>query len=348
MDEEIPFVVVFTEHHGRYCVEFDYDPAALQLLKKTVPAPMRHWIKTAKRWEVSTDWIGPLASAFVNAGIEVLGLNHSNIVDWFAVFSTDEPTRPSGHDAYRKGLCKRCESVPHRPGGTECEECFRQRLIRQHRVKAAMAEAGATRYPEALPAGGSARTTRYPLEIDRTDAAIVKRDHAAVLDILITAEPKRPDCLICGRHGKSKFGAVHVICRTRLLRALDGRPFTKVHRGAYQDGLCPVCFARPHLDRATCTRCAEFVDICSGISICEELAANALVESYLSQGEVSPANEGISNMNQDRLRARYEEVSKQYDAWNDFTDRHPYPSGMKKLLSLGRELDWLRSQLDDN
>jgi hypothetical protein len=295
-DEE-PLVVVFTEHHGRYRVEFDYDPAAVALLKKTVPPPMRHWIKTAKRWEVGTDWIGPLASAFVNVGAEVLGLHHTNIVDWFAVFSTDMPSRDSGHDAYRKGFCKSCESMPYRPGGTECEDCFRKRLSLQHRVKAALAESHATRYPEALPAGGTARTTRYPLEIDRLEVSIVERDHAAVLDIPIAAEPRgethcdvctngrkrpvservycelsicpggsgggsRPDCLICGRHGSSKFGAVHAICRTRLLRALNGLPFTKPQNAAYQIGLCPVCFARPHMGRATCAHCAELVNAC--------------------------------------------------------------------------------------
>jgi hypothetical protein len=266
MDDE-PLVVVFTEHHGRYRVEFDYDPAAVALLKKTVPPPMRHWIKTAKRWEVSTDWVGPLASAFVNVGAEVLGLNHTNIADWFAVFSTDMLTRESGHRAYRKGFCKSCESLPHRPGDTECEACYRKRLSLQHRVKAALAEARATRYPEALPAGGSARTTRYPLEVDRREVSIVERDHAAVLEILIAAEPGRPDCLICGRRGSSKFGVVHAICRTRLLRALDGLPFTKPQNGAYQMDLCPVCFARPHTGHGTCAHCAEFVDVCQSLRI---------------------------------------------------------------------------------
>jgi hypothetical protein len=264
-DDESALAVVFTEHHGRYRVEFDYDPAAVALLKKTVPPPMRHWIKPAKRWEVSTDWIGPLASAFVNAGIEVLGLNRTTIADWFAVFSTDMPTRDSGHDAYRKGFCKTCESVPYRPGGVECEDCFGKRLSLQHRVKAALAEAGATRYLEALPAGGTARTTRYPLEINRTDLAIIERDHAAVLEILIAAEHGRSDCLICGRRGSSKGGAVHAICRTRLLRALDGLPFTKPQNGAYQIGLCPVCFARPHAGRATCAHCAELVELCQSL-----------------------------------------------------------------------------------
>ena len=52
--------------------------------------------------------------------------------------------------------------------------CYRKRLIAQHRVKAASAEARMVPYPEARPAVGSAVTTRYPLEIDRADVAIVE------------------------------------------------------------------------------------------------------------------------------------------------------------------------------
>jgi hypothetical protein len=263
-DEE-PLVVVFTEHHGRYRVEFDYDPAAVALLKKTVPPPMRHWIKTAKRWEVSTDWVGPLASTFLNAGLEVLGLSHADIANWFGVYVTDVPTSESGHRAYLKGLCTVCESVPYRAGGIECDECHRKRLERQHRAIATLCAAGAIPYPEARPANGSARTTYYPLPVDWVEVAIVERDHAPVLDILIAAEPDRPDCLICGRRGSSKFGVVHAICRTRLLRALNGLPFTKPQNGAYQIGLCPVCFARPHTGHATCTRCAELVGVCQSL-----------------------------------------------------------------------------------
>jgi hypothetical protein len=215
--------------------------------------------ESSKFWEISNDWVGPLASAFVNADIEVLGLNHANIADWFAVFATDVPTRDSGNRAYLKGFCKSCESVPHRPGGVECEECFGKRLRLQHRIKAVLAEARATRYPEALPADGTARTTRYPLEVDRREVSIVEIDHATVLDILITAEHDRsPACPICGRR-PPKGAAVHVTCRTRLLRALDGRPFTKVQNEKYQIGLCSVCKARPHTGHSTCTHCAELI-----------------------------------------------------------------------------------------
>jgi hypothetical protein len=273
-------LVVFTEHHGRYRVEFDYHPVALAVLKRTVPGPMRRFMarfneeterweslpgESSKFWEISTDWVGPLASAVINAGIEVLGFSHANIDDWFAVFSTDMPTRPTGHDAYRKGFCKSCLSAPYRPGGVECEDCYRKRLVLQHRVKAALAESHATRYPEALPAGGSARTTRYPLEIDRTDVAIVERDHAAVLDILIAAEHDRSACLVCGRRS-SKGAAVHGSCRTRLLHALEDRPFSSARNKAYQGGACTVCLARPHTGRATCTHCAELVDVCNSLT----------------------------------------------------------------------------------
>jgi hypothetical protein len=146
--------VVFTKTYGRYRVEFGYDPGVVAILKAAVPGAMRRWIKRTTDengvsrggfWEASTDWVGPLASAFVNAGIRVIGLNHANIRDWFDVFSAPMPTSPSGGRAYAKGFCKSCESVPHRSGGVECEDCYRQRLIFQHHVKAALAEAGVTR-----------------------------------------------------------------------------------------------------------------------------------------------------------------------------------------------------------
>jgi hypothetical protein len=270
-ETEAPIGVAFIEHHGRYRVEFDYHPAIVALLKTTVPGPMRRWVVikrdnvvVAKRWEVSVDWVGPLASAFVNAGITVIGLNHANIADWFDVFSAAMPTSPSGHRAYVKGFCKRCESVPHRPGGVECEDCHRKRLTAQHRVKAALAEAGATPYPEARPAVGSAVTTRFPLEIDHADVAIVERDHTAVFDLLIAAEHNRSTaCPICGRK-PPKSAVFHASCRIRLLHALDDdRPFIKARNKAFQDGACTVCFARPHLQGGvTCAHCAELVDTC--------------------------------------------------------------------------------------
>jgi hypothetical protein len=258
-----PLLVVFTEHRGRYRLEFDYDPDMIALLKKTVPGPMRHWDSQAKRWEISIDWIGPLAGAFVNAGIEVLGLDETNIADWFGCFAAETPTSEEGCRAYRKGLCKTCCAMPHRPGGTECEECFHQRLVAQHRVKAALAEAGATPYPEALAAVGSARTTRYPLEIDRSDVAIVKRDYSVIVDILIAAEyDQSTTCLICGR--RPPKGDAHATCRTRLLHALDeGRAFSRARNRAFQEGNCTVCRIRPRLSGAVaCAHCARLVDAC--------------------------------------------------------------------------------------
>ena len=46
------------------------------------------------------------------------------------------------------------------------------------------------------------------------------------------------------------------------------------------------------------------------------------------------------------LQARYDRVLEEYDAMDRFTDRHPYPSGLDKLMSLRRELNWLKGQLD--
>jgi hypothetical protein len=287
-------LVVFTEHHGRYRVEFDYHPVALTVLKKTVPAPMRRFMarfnseterweplpgESSKFWEISTDWVGPLASAIINSGIEVLGFSHANIGDWFSVFSAAMPTSPSGHRAYRKGFCKSCESLPHRPGGVECEDCYHKRLVLQHRVKAALAESRATRYPEALPAGGkSAYLTRYPLEIDRADVSIVARDHAAVLDILIAAEHGRSTCLICGRRPPKRV-AVHGSCRTRLLHVLDDRPFSRARNKAFQGGACAVCFTRPHTGRVACAHCAELVDVCQSLRIANVVPTTPVVRA---------------------------------------------------------------------
>jgi hypothetical protein len=264
MDEE-PFIVVLTEHYGRYRVEFDYNPAVIALLKKTVPGPVRHWIKRAKRWEVSTDWVGPLAAAFLNAGIEALGLNKTNIAHWFDPYLIDVPTTSSGHDAYTKGLCVSCESVPYRPGGTECVECHHKRLERQHRMMAALVQARAIQYLEAHPAAGSARTTYYPLPIDWIDIEIVERDYTEVVDILIAAEHDQSPstCPICGRK-TSKDIAVHTTCRTRLLAELDSQPFSSARNKHFQDGLCTVCFTRPHRQphHSTCAHCASLIDVC--------------------------------------------------------------------------------------
>lgn len=41
---------------------------------------------------------------------------------------TFKPTSNAGSDAYRKGLCKVCCAVKHRPGGTECERCYNHRM----------------------------------------------------------------------------------------------------------------------------------------------------------------------------------------------------------------------------
>lgn len=45
------------------------------------------------------------------------------------------------------------------------------------------------------------------------------------------------------------------------------------------------------------------------------------------------------------LQARYDRVLAEYEAVEDYTDRHPYPSGMNKLCRLRDELTWLRQQL---
>jgi hypothetical protein len=41
---------------------------------------------------------------------------------------TYKPTSKAGNDAYRAGWCKTCHVVKHRPGGTECYNCFIERM----------------------------------------------------------------------------------------------------------------------------------------------------------------------------------------------------------------------------
>lgn len=52
--------------------------------------------------------------------------------------------------------------------------------------------------------------------------------------------------------------------------------------------------------------------------------------------------------NKAELIARYERAVVAYNVQDDFTDRHPYPSGMKRLAELHEELDWLRAQLGND
>jgi hypothetical protein len=275
--------VTFTPDNDRYRVDFAYDPATVALLKHTVPGPMRRWDPTARHWTISVDWVGPLAVTLAAAGVGVYGLGVDNIDDWYPVFATAAPAHPDEGDAYRKGFCKTCRVTQCRPGGVECRGCYRNRLQRQYRVSAALVRAGATGYPRSRPAAGDATSTRYPLLIDDDIAPISRwalevdddtvevideRRHTEVLDLLIEAQPKQPTCLVCDRHGASQYGMVHVICRTRLLRHLHGQPFTKVTNAAWQDGLCPVCFARPHVDRReTCSHCGELANTCRSLRI---------------------------------------------------------------------------------
>ncbi len=287
---EAPVVVMFTEHVGRYRVEFDYDPAAVALLKSTVPGAMRRWIPGIRRWEVSAEWIGPLAGALANAGFGIAGLDHSNITHWFGPFVEALPTSPAGHDAYRAGRCKNCLTKPCRSGGVECTDCYRDRLIFQHRIKAALGRTPGLAYPTATSSTGkSTKFMRVPLEVELVAPDVRVRNarhpntwkssHAhqsrrvtpetAVVDMLLAAsfEEKRT-CPVCGRR-PTKGTVVHTTCRTRLLHALnEDRPFSKSRNRFFQDGCCTVCGARPRqLPRGiVCTRCAGILDVARSLS----------------------------------------------------------------------------------
>ncbi len=171
--DEKPVIVLTRSDTGRYRVEFDYDARAVAMLKDSVPGPMRRWIPDEKCWEISPDWSGPLSSKLRNAGFDVVGLDETNIGDWFGPFAVAAPTNAQGWCAYVEGRCTACAVAPHRPGGVECEQCFRGRLIAQYRIRAALARAGCAPYPEATAATGSARTTQAPLE----DRSARDRDH---------------------------------------------------------------------------------------------------------------------------------------------------------------------------
>jgi hypothetical protein len=158
-----PAVTFSRAASGRYRVEFDYHHETVELLKSTVPAPMRRWIPDERCWEISPDWTGPLHSELRNAGFDVDGLDEDNIADWFAPFTTPAPTSDKGRRAYLKGLCKTCTTSPHRAGGTECEKCFHDRLTRQYRVTRALADAGLTPWPQAQHAEGDAWETHAPV-----------------------------------------------------------------------------------------------------------------------------------------------------------------------------------------
>jgi hypothetical protein len=115
-----------------------------------------------------------------------------------------------------------------------------------------------------LPAVKNALKTRFPLEIDRSGVAIVKRDHTAVVDLLIAASG--PPCPICNRK-PPKGAPVHATCRVRLLHALDeGKPFTKPRSQAYQDDCCTVCLARPRVG-VTCAHCTKVLGVCRSLGV---------------------------------------------------------------------------------
>jgi hypothetical protein len=253
-------VVAFTTLAGRYRATFAYDPDAVATLKAAVPSPMRRWVRAARCWEVSAEWMAPLAGALCNAGHTVTGLTEGD-VEAFGCFSAAAPIGEAGHRAYLKGMCTGCEQAVHRPGGTQCDDCHRSQLHRQARVKAALAVIGAMPYPQARPSVGSAIHIRAPLEIDAHQTGASAHDYSAAIDASLTTQPEGT-CPICQRK-PSKGAAVHAGCRTRLLHVLTGRPFTKARNEAFQDGLCSVCAVRAHTGSATCAHCASLVGACT-------------------------------------------------------------------------------------
>ena len=288
-------VVTFTEHDGRYRVGFAYDFEAVSILKSTVPGAMRRWVPKAKRWEVSSEWVGPLSGALVNAGFGIAGLDYSNVADWFGPFVEAIPTSEAGYAAYRPGRCKNCLTTPCRPGGVECADCFRDRLISQHRIKAALGEMPGLAYPTATSTTGkSTMFMRAPLEVELVAADVRVRNarhpdtwkfphphqsrrvtpETAVVDILLAADfEEKRTCPVCDRR-PAKGAVVHATCRTRLLHALnEDRPFSKSRNRFFQDGCCTVCGARPcQSSGVTCLSCAQIMDASRSLGRIDDVA----------------------------------------------------------------------------
>jgi hypothetical protein len=246
--------VTFTKGSGRYRVEFAYHARTVELLKSAVPAAVRRFVKAGGYWAVSADWAGPLACALLNAGVEVSGLDE--VTEWVL---SPTPVGERGHRAYVKGFCATCTQQPHRPGGTECDGCYRNRVARQYRVAGVLAAAGVTPWPEAVPSAGSATRCRMPLWADADGVGIPdKPDYTTAVDAVILAARGLcyPACPVCGRR-PTKGAVVHIACRRRLLALLADRPFTRPRNAAFQAGLCTVCLARPHRPpgRITCQHC---------------------------------------------------------------------------------------------
>jgi hypothetical protein len=261
--DTLPAVVFSKIDRGRYRVESDYSPRVVTLLKSTLPAAVRRWRDNNKCWEVSADWAGPLVGALRNAGVEVVGLGEFEEADLFWWCLSPVPISKGGHHAYLKGFCASCTQSPHRLGGLECDPCYRKRVLRQHRVRAALAAAGLAPYQRAVPSAGSAARFRVPVWADDGESATARLGpavgHAEVVDAVILAARvavDRPPCPICERR-PAKGAVVHVACRRRLLHALLGKPFVKARNAAFQADLCTVCLSRPtHRHGAiTCEHC---------------------------------------------------------------------------------------------
>jgi hypothetical protein len=258
--DTLPIVTFSKDVTGRYRVEFDYNARSVALLKSAVPAAARRYVKTSAGgyWAVSVDWAGPLVGALRNAGFEVTGLGEFEEAELFWWCLSPVPISKGGHRAYAKGFCATCTQQPHRRG-LECDHCYRKRVLRQHRVRAALAAKGLAPYPQAAPSAGSALRCRIPVCVHEDEVPETAPDYTAALDAVILAardhRMDKPPCPICGRR-PAKGAAVHIGCRRRLLQLLLGRPFTRPRNKAFQVGLCTVCLARPHRSgRISCEHC---------------------------------------------------------------------------------------------
>ncbi len=219
-----PTVTLTHADTGKYLVGFGYDPEVVALLKAAVPSQMRKWYPTAKCWEVSTEWAGPLLAALRNASVPVTGLaasEEARLFGWCA---------PPGRDA--------------------------DRAVRAYRVCRVLAAKSLAPWPQAVPSKGDAYVCRVPVLVDTDDVAIPQvPDYTEAADAVLS-QFCAPGCPICGRK-PANGAAAHTGCRHRFLALLDEKPFSKPRNAAFQVGQCTVCAARPHEPGSiTCEVCA--------------------------------------------------------------------------------------------
>ena len=120
-ETDAPIIVAFIEHHGRYRVEFDYDPSAVAILKARRPGRCAPLGAQGQALEGQRRLDGPAGVGVHerrNQGDRAQPHQHRGLVRRLLCADADQSQRPP---RLHKGLCKTCESVPYRPGGSNAK-----------------------------------------------------------------------------------------------------------------------------------------------------------------------------------------------------------------------------------